>query len=251
MSKWREGRAIGDRLRYRWKSLALCGVLLLTGFIGISLALRTTGEEGPPPNLCDQWDQYWFHHRVTPVRIEHCLHTGLVDVNQVDEDARTLLHRIAHDFKETDDYYPSYPPSDVPDLYGYTHENQGTFFTGVDNHDDLPERISGNSRETRLVMVDILLAQPDIDLELTDYKHKTALHYAIRNGKAYPMAQRLIRAGAALTIDEDAREQWEERTLPLARTLRKRFKSPLDGSIDLDQLLQCQTADCALQEVMR
>ena len=233
----------------RWKTLGLGGVLLLTVFLGASLALRTIDENEDPPKPCAEWDEYWFHHRVPPERIQYCLEAGHVDVNQVDEDDRTLLHRIANDFKETEDYYP---PSDETDLYGYAHENKATFFTGVeDYYDEPPERVPGNSRETRLVMVDILLEQPDIELERTDYKHKTALHYAIRVGKAYPIAQRLIQAGAALTIDADAREQWEDRTLPLARVLRKRFKSPLDGSIDVDQLLQCQTADCAMQEIMR
>lgn len=207
--------------------------LLLIGLIGVSLTVR--GDRQPMP--CEEWDTRRFHHRASPEMVQQCLDAGHVEINQVDGDGRTLLHRIAADFKYTQTFGGYRSPEGV-DLYGSAPRGETA-----------DPRIPGNTQEQRLAIVRVLLQSPALALDLLDNKDRTAFHYAIRTGDAYPLAQLLIQAGAAITPSEHAREQWEQRTLPLARTLSQKFKNPFDGSIKLDELLRCDTVEC-LQEAL-
>ena len=223
---------------HQWKSPLLWSSLLVTVLAAVWIWPRPSwlvmaGVERP---TCDDWDEWWFHHRVTLGQLQACLHGGAVDINQTDEEyGRTLLHRIAVDFKYNEEFS------------GYTYPLENPV-SGDIVYSDAPT--PGNTREQRLAFVQELLQWDDLDLEKLDDRGRTAFHYAVRNGHGFPMARLLLEAGARATMSENAREQWEERTIPLVQTLSKRFKNPLDGSVDFDRLLVCRTVECLEDELV-
>ena len=99
-------------------TLVASGLVLVGLWLGPQVWQVAAAEQRPP---CADWDQWWFHHRITPEHIRYCLTHKHVEINQKDqEDGRTLLHRIARDFHEQHD-----------DLsYDINVENRASFLTG-------------------------------------------------------------------------------------------------------------------------
>ena len=111
----------------------------------------------------------------------------------------------------------------------------------------------GASRSERLEIVKKLLSwkTPPVDLDAVDQAGRTALHYASKKSKAWPMAALLLDAGASIVLSDSAKTKIVENWLPVLRTAKTKFNNPLDGEVDFAEGVQCQTADCLLETVVK
>lgn len=204
-----------------WKTLLIGGLVLVVG----SLALVAWASIERPS--CHDWDEWWFHHRATVGHIRWCISNNHVDINQQDEEGRTLLHRFAADLDEDREWF--YNPD--------THTSY-----------------EGRTRAARLAGVKEILRWQDtrnLDLEIVDEDGRTAFHLAIRRGEGRPMAALLLQAGAAVTASPGGKKRIEEEYLPLLRAFGARFNNPFEGKVNFDKLFECQTADCLLAETVK
>ena len=141
---------------------------------------------------CADWSEKSFYRKASLTLIERCLNTGQATVNQPGWEDRTLLLDLAR------------APS------------QSSAPTDVGTHDTpCPENPMGI-----LVLVDFLLDNKvhyGLDLDAKDRSGRTALHYALGHGASWPIAVRLLDAGAdPLAVDNNRRawafrhDYWQE-----------------------------------------
>ena len=65
------------------------------------------------------------------------------------------------------------------------------------------------------------------------------------------MAALLLDAGASIVLSDSAKTKIVENWLPVLRTAKTKFNNPLDGEVDFAEVVQCQTADCLLETVVK
>ena len=75
-----------------WKKV-LVGATCLVG-------LAATAWASPERPYCSDWNEWWYHQLTTVGHIRCCINSGRVDINQVDENGQTLLHRLARDLEK-------------------------------------------------------------------------------------------------------------------------------------------------------
>lgn len=215
-------------LRYHWKALVGLGLgLVLLGGAWVAWANIER------PDCRWHWDREYYHHRVSLGQIRWCLSGNHVNVNQQDEDGRTILHRIARDIHRSP--RPYWFPS---------REHLGS--RGPDAY--------GNTRSVRLAIVKEILRWKDqrgLDLDIVDNDGRTAFQYAVKKGEGRPMAALLLKAGAAFTLSPSTKQKAQEQVLPLIQAFGERFLNPFEGEIDFDGLFDCETTDCLLDETLK
>lgn len=208
--------------------LGLLVVTLIVGILGIVAWVAWASVERP---TCADWDEWWFHHRTTPQHVRYCLHHRSVDINQQDEDGRTLLHRIAADLR-------------------YKEES----VWARDTTGSRSRRYDGNTQIERLALVKEILRWKDLralDLDLVDDSGRTAFQYAVRKGETRPMAALLLKAGASFTLSPSTKHRVEEQVIPLMQAFEERFNNPFEEGVDFDRLFACRTTDCLLNEALK
>ena len=219
MADWTTTRL---NLRYHWKALLIGGL----GLVGASIALVAWASI-ERPDCRWNWDAAWYHHRTTVGQIRWCLAHNHVDINQQDEDGRTLLHRIAVDL----------------------HEGEERFWNR-----DYTVFHQGNTRSDRLALVKEILRWQDtrgLNLDILDHEGKTAFQYAVRKGKSRPMAGLLVKAGASITLSPATKQRATEQTIPLVQAFGERFNNPFEEEVDFDRVFACRSFDCLLNEALK
>ena len=195
------------------------GLLVFVGALdGQIIGFPNHGEEEGPPT-CADWDMWFFHRRTTVEQVRRCVESGQAHVNQVDEEGRTLMHRIARDIR-SDDYK------------WRAEDGEATYDTFLDI-----------ARE--------LLTWDDFDIDHRDHYDRTALDETLVRQRGWPLAGILLNGGATITVADDAMERFEKYGTPMLEAGRDRLVRPLSGNIDPDRLLACKTADCLVEEVLR
>ena len=198
-------------------------VTLIVGILGIVAWVAWASVDRP---TCADWDEWWFHHRATVGHIRWCIQNNRVDINQQDEDGRTLLHRIAADFPKE--------RKSVRD-----RDSQVSY--------------EGRTRTQRLAATKEILRWKDarnLNLEIRDHEGRTVFNEAMRRGKGHPMAALLVQAGAQITLSTRNEERLTEETMPLVQAFGERLKNPFEEDVDFDQLLACRSLDCLLNETL-
>ena len=200
----------------RWKT-ALIGATCLVG-------LAATAWASPErPDCRWEWNKEWFHHRTTVGHIRWCLQQQHVDINQTDDEGRTLLHRLAVDLSEDREYVESA----AGDRY-----------------------LRGISRKVRRAMVEELLRWDQLNLDAVDQKGRTAWRYMIKRKKNWSTAAKLLKAGASVRLTETDKTRMQNHWVPIIGAVQERVADPFDGEVDISDLADCQTADCLIEEVV-
>ena len=203
-----------------WKT-ALIGAMCLVG-----AGLTAVAWASPERPYCSDWNEWWYHHLTTVSHIRYCIHSGQVEINQRDDQERTLLHRLASDSHRGSKRIKWYHP---------------------DGRCCLEAR--GTGRKTRRGMVKELLRWEQLDLEAVDPKGWTALRYALRKRRGWSTATLLLNAGAQVHLRAKDKDAIVTQGLPLVKMANERFADPFAGEVDIADLADCETADCLVDEI--
>ena len=206
-----------------WKNV-IVGATCLVG-------LAATAWASPERPVCTEWDEPWFHHLTTAGHIRSCIDGGQVDINRVDHEGRTLLHRIAKDL-----YWDSYRSSD--------YFEQPTRYESSEAYRADQERIEAlrakNTRRTdRRAMIDELLRWDQLDLDVVDHKGRTAWRYLIKRKKNWSTAAKLVKAGASMRLPARDAAKMRKHWTPIFEVVRDR----------ISDVAGCATSACAVEEL--
>ena len=195
----------------------------------LSAGLAAPAGASPDQPVCTDWNEPWFHHLTTASHIRSCISGGQVDINQVDGDSRTLLHRIAKDL-----YWDSYRgPNYMEHPAGHSSPEE---YQAYSNRRDAL-RAKETSRKARRSMVDELLRWDQLDVDAVDHKGRTAWRYLIKRKKNWSTAAKLVKAGARMKLP--SRD---------AARMRKHWPPILDVVQDrLTDVAGCDTGDCVVE----
>ncbi len=206
-----------------------CAVLLLTGSPGHAQDSATC-ESARAQTTCLDWNNENFHRVATVDTIRECLASGQVDVNQP-PDGRSLLTRLVIATKSSK-------------KFRRTHRRRASC-------PETPGHI--------LASVEFLLAEKDrygLNLDAKDDSGRTALHYALGDGTAWPLAVRLLDAGAdPLAVSEERRawafrqDYWEE-FFGVADMLLDRVEKIEDLKGKAEELKACRTVECLVDGLL-
>ena len=191
--------------RYHWKRALLSVGLLIGGAVILTASTHTV--------TCADWDERYFHWSTTAQLVEKCLATGQVDANQVDEERRTLLHRVVMDITE-----------------------EGAW--------------DETDRAERHVMIATLLRQPSVNVNAVDASDRTPLHYALKKSDAWSVAALLLDAGANPIATTRSKRRIEEQWVPVLGLLQRHASKDITDLIP-SQLLGCQKADCIIDSLLK
>ena len=198
------------------------GALGLGLLVSVGAHERFYHDRDNIPSTCADWDHQWFQDAATVQLVHDCIDSGQVHVNQLDDQNRTLLHRIARDIQKGEWRW---------------------------NYHGVEEVTAGYDK--RLAMARELLRWEDTDPDLRDALDRTALDYAFAKRRGWPLAGILLKDGATITIADDALERFEKYGTPMLEAGRGLLAQPLIENLDPDRLLACKTADCLVEEVLR
>ena len=169
---------------------------------------------------CDDWkEDAWqrpFVRRATLNLIRTCLDTGQVNINHPIGHSGTLLIHLAR--------APGQSTSMANEGDDHCHETPGHI----------------------LALTDFILENKDrygLDLDAKDRSGRTALHYALGNGAAWPIAVRLLDAGADPLAVSNERRAWAFR-----QDYWQEFHGAAERLIgnvgNTKELRECRTVDC-------
>ena len=209
-------------LRYHWKALLIGGL----GLIGACVALVAWASI-ERPDCRWNWNEAWFHHRTTVGHIRWCLAHNHVNINQRDQEGRTLLIRLAYDMRVEEE------------RFGVYHPESGHWM-----------RFDGNSRDDRMAMVRELLRWSDLDLDAQDQEGKSAWNHAFRSREGRPMAVLLVEAGTTIQLSPSSQESLNTEWVPMVNALQPRLRNPFEGK-NFRAVTSCQTADCLLEKLLK
>ena len=202
-----------------WKNM-IVGATCVVG-------LAATAWASPERPVCTEWDEPWFHHLTTVSHIRSCIAQDRVDINRVDYEGRTLLHRIARDLEDDLDH-----GFDLRDADGnYRRDEHGNY---------LPS-LRRTSRKVRRAMIDELLRWDQLDLDVVDHKGRTAWRYLIKRKKNWSTAAKLVKAGASTRLTSRDGARMREHWPPVLEVVRDR----------ISDLAGCATGDCAVEELIQ
>ncbi len=162
---------------------------------------------------CANWNDRYFHWDTTASFIRQCLTNRQVDINQQDEDGQTLLHRIVADISEDDG------------------EN-------------------GNSIAERTAMIDVLLGWASVNVDAVDASDRTPLHYALKKSDTWPVAAKLLDAGANPIATPRSRHRIQKQWVPILGIVQRHASKDI---VDLmpSGLLTCEDADCLIDSLLK
>lgn len=190
----------------------LVWLITVTSAQAQSLECETARQQ----TTCAEWNGRGFHRMATVEKVKECLATGQVDVNQP-VGGRTLLIRLA------------IAPSSSRAM-----------------RDGTDDTVCPETPAHLLALVDFLLNEKDrygLDLDAKDRTGRTALHYALGHGASWPIAVRLIDAGADALAVSNERRAWAFRQDYWREFLGA--SEELIGSVGkTEDLKECRTVDC-------
>lgn len=202
-----------------WTAAGLLGLGFL---VSVGAHERWFHDQEGIPLTCADWDHEWFHDRAEVGFVLICLRREQAQINQLDDQNRTLLHRIARDVQKGEWRW---------------------------NYHGVEEVTAGYDK--RLAMTRELLRWDGVDPDLRDDLDRTALDYAFAKQRGWPLAGILLNGGATITIADDAIERFEKYGTPMLEAGRNRLAQPLAEDLALDRLLACKRASCFAKEILR
>ena len=161
---------------------------------------------------CADWDDRYFHWDTTASFVHQCLTSGQVDINQQDEDGQTLLHRIVVDI--------------------------------------LDDEESGSSTAERTATIDILLGWASVNVDAVDASDRTPLHYALKKSDTWPIAAKLLDAGANPIATPRSRRRIQEQWIPMLGIVQRRASKGVADFLP-SGLLTCEDADCLIDSLLK
>lgn len=103
-----------------------------------------------------------------------------------------------------------------------------------------------------LALLKELVRHDELDIDLSDYRGKTALHYALAKIKRWPMAAVLLEAGASRDIPDEWKGARIPRTwLPVIEQAERNVRNPFEGEVDFETLTDCRSVSCWTAELLK